>query len=158
MAGGYQGGVIKTVVRALGAAALAVLSTLHTVPAAAAVEPSYTLPLAEAVTAIPVAAEDRTGYNREQSCRLAETPAMPGRKTAIATRLLGGRHNLQHALAVVNSSSDLELLACVAWPLAFEPDSKLRAAATRQGWRIVNRSSILTHIPLPKKNEGLSQE
>ncbi len=59
--------VIKTVVRALGAAALAVLSTLHTMPVAQAAEPSYTLPLTNAVNTIPVAAEDRTGYNREAS-------------------------------------------------------------------------------------------
>ncbi|MGI5430801.1 hypothetical protein [Streptomyces sp. CA-179760] len=59
--------MIKTVVRALGAAALAVLSTLHTMPAAQAAEPSYTLPLTNAVNTIPVAAEDRTGYNRKQA-------------------------------------------------------------------------------------------
>ncbi|GAA2919948.1 HNH endonuclease family protein [Streptomyces violaceus] len=59
--------MIKTVVRALGAAALAVLSTLHTMPAAQAAEPSYTLPLTNAVNTIPVAAEDRTGYNRKEA-------------------------------------------------------------------------------------------
>ncbi|MFF8036315.1 HNH endonuclease family protein [Streptomyces sp. NPDC016626] len=62
--------MIKTVVRALGAAALAVLSTLHTMPtaqAAAVAAPSYTLPLANAVNAIPVAAEDRAGYDRKQA-------------------------------------------------------------------------------------------
>ncbi|MEV6594559.1 HNH endonuclease family protein [Streptomyces acidicola] len=62
--------MIKTVVRALAAVALAVLSVFHPVPAAQAAAlaaPSYTLPLTEAINTIPVAAEDRTGYDREQS-------------------------------------------------------------------------------------------
>jgi hypothetical protein len=49
------------------AAALALIPAVQTLPVAHAAPAAYTLPLADAVTAIPVAAEDRTGYNPEQS-------------------------------------------------------------------------------------------
>ncbi|MFJ9591049.1 HNH endonuclease family protein [Streptomyces acidicola] len=65
--------MIKTVVRALAAVALTLLSVFHTMPAAQAAPqaaalaaPSYTLRLTEAINTIPVAAEDRTGYDRKR--------------------------------------------------------------------------------------------
>ncbi|WP_133900387.1 HAD-IB family phosphatase [Streptomyces sp. KS 21] len=90
--------------------------------------------------------------------RITEAPAIPGQKTMIATRLLGGTHNLRCAMAIGNSSSDLDLLDRVGWPVAFEPDARLRTAAARQGWLITDRASILASVPVFRAPKSSVQE
>jgi hypothetical protein len=57
---------VRPALNVLAAVLLAVLPTA-VAPAALAAPAADTLPLTEAVAQLPVAAEDRTGYDREQS-------------------------------------------------------------------------------------------
>ncbi|MEU1073512.1 MULTISPECIES: HAD family phosphatase [unclassified Streptomyces] len=70
------------------------------------------------------------------------TPAMTDEKLALATELIGGEGNLAHCAAVGNSSTDIELLAGVGHPVAFEAGPRLAAAARRHGWPLADRHTL----------------
>ncbi|MFI9240703.1 HAD family hydrolase [Streptomyces sp. NPDC053079] len=84
-----------------------------------------------------LAAEDGL-YSGQYSRR----PAMARERLALTTDLVGGQQHLAHCAAVGNSTSDIELLAGVGHPVAFEPGPQLAAAARRHGWTLADRSSL----------------
>jgi phosphoserine phosphatase len=47
------------------------------------------------------------------------------------------------SFAMGNSAADIEVLAAVGTPVAFEPEPQLRHEATRRGWTITNRGDVL---------------
>ncbi|MEU7062914.1 haloacid dehalogenase-like hydrolase [Streptomyces sp. NPDC046161] len=70
------------------------------------------------------------------------TPAAPRQKLALATEMIGGKENLPYCAAVGNSSTDIELLAGVGRPVAFEAGPGLAAAARRRGWPLADRHTL----------------
>ncbi|MEU7062883.1 haloacid dehalogenase-like hydrolase [Streptomyces sp. NPDC046161] len=74
----------------------------------------------------------------------SRTPAVAGEKLALAAHLVGGRQHLAQCAAVGNSASDIELLAEVGRPVAFEAGPRLADAARRLGWPLADRSSLTT--------------
>ncbi|MFF9771868.1 HAD family hydrolase [Streptomyces sp. NPDC014636] len=70
------------------------------------------------------------------------TPAAPREKLALAADMTGGRENLAYCAAVGNSSTDIELLAGVGHPVAFEAGPRLAAAACRHGWPLADRHTL----------------
>ena len=60
-----------------------------------------------------------------------------GAAKAAAVRRLAGTHgiDLAHSYAYGDGSGDIPMLQAVGHPIAVNPDRRLRAAATRRGWR-----------------------
>jgi HAD superfamily hydrolase (TIGR01490 family) len=77
-------------------------------------------------------------FGRKDGFFTEQVRAVYGRKSEILDELIA-RHNLTEkgSIAIGDSATDIDILAHVEQPIAFNPTRELLAAAQQQGWKIV---------------------
>ncbi|MEU9186685.1 haloacid dehalogenase-like hydrolase [Streptomyces sp. NPDC048484] len=93
---------------------------------------------------------DGTVYNG----RIGAAPGMPGAKATILHSVLHAAWSPADSIAIGNSAADIEVLAQVGHPIAFEPQPPLRQAAALHGWRVTDRDSLLPVLLADTETHG----